>query len=199
MPGTAGPLLDEIRSAAAAAAADKVAVAHVDADAIRAAARDGAARRRASKVARHDRDAATALSRTRSEAAARVGQQTLAARAAALDRIFAEAERMFASLAPHAGLGPLLTAALADALTYLPEGTATVRCPEVIAEQLRAALAAAGRKDVEVRADDAVPTGMIIEAGDGSVRVDATFARRLARERPRLSTVVAHRLTEGKT
>jgi hypothetical protein len=37
----------------------------------------------------------------------------------------------------------------------------------------------------------------MIEAGDGSVAVDGTFARRLARERSRLSTVLARRLVEN--
>jgi vacuolar-type H+-ATPase subunit E/Vma4 len=196
VPGTAGPLLEQIRSTAVAAATEKVTGARTDADAIRTGARDRAQRERASAVAAHERGAATASSRTRAETAARVGRDTLTARAAALDRIFVAANHRFASLASHPGLRDLLVATLNDGLTYLPDGAATVACAGAIADAVRAALAATKREDVTVRLDETVPIGVMIEAGDGSVAVDGTFARRLARERPRLSTVLARRLVE---
>jgi vacuolar-type H+-ATPase subunit E/Vma4 len=197
VPGAAGPLLEQIRSTAVAAATEKVTVARTEADAIRTGARDRAQRERASAVAEHERDAATASSRTRAETAARVGHDTLAARAAALDRIFVAADHRFGSLASHPGLRDLLVATLNDGLTYLPDGAATVACAGAIADTVRAALAATKREDVTVRLDETVPIGVMIEAGDRSVKVDGTFARRMARERSRLSTVLAHRLVEN--
>lgn len=197
MGGAAGPLLEQIRATALAAATEKVTAARVEADAIRTAARDRARREGSAAVEAHERGAAAAASRTRSETAARVARDTLAARAAALDRIFAEADHEFASLATHPGLRDLLVATLSDGLTYLPAGPASVACAGAIADAVRAALAANKREDVTVRADDGVPIGVMIEAGDGSVAVDGTLARRLARERPRLSTVLAHRLLEN--
>jgi vacuolar-type H+-ATPase subunit E/Vma4 len=204
--GAAGPLLDQIRRTAVATATDLVAAARTEVDAIRAGARDRAQRRRAHAVADHERAAAAALSRTRAETAARVGHDSLGARAAALDRIFVAAEEQFALLARHPGLGTLLAATISDGLTYLPPGPATVRCAAAIAEPVRAALAtarrtdaalaAAERIDASVRLDESVPIGVMIEAGDGSVVVDGTLARRLARERPRLSAILAGRLLE---
>lgn len=197
MSGAAGPLLDQIRRTAVAAATDLVAAARTEAEAIRTGARDRAQRRRASAVASHEREEATSLSRTRAETVARVGQRSLAARAAALDRIFVEADRRLASLGGHPGLRDLLAATLSDGLTYLPPGPATVRCAGIIAEPVRAALTVAGRHDATVRIDETVPIGVMIEAGDGSVAVDGTLTRRLARERPRLAAVLAGRLLEA--
>lgn len=196
MSGAAGPLLDQIRRTAVAAATDLVAAARSEADAIRTDARDRVQARHASAVAAHEKEAATSLSRTRAETVARVGHHSLAARAAALDRIFVDADRRLASLARHPGLGTLLVATIGDGLTYLPPGAATVRCAAVIAEPVRAALAAAKREDATVRIDDSTPIGVMLEAGDGSVVVDGTLARRLARERPRLSAILAGRLLE---
>lgn len=196
MSGTAGPLLEQIRRTAVGTATDMVAAARSEADAIRTNARDQAQRRRAHALAAHEREGATTLARTRAETVARVGQDSLAARAAALDRIFVAAEAQFASLARHPGLGALLVATISDGLTYLPPGAATVRCAAVIAEPVRAALAMAKREGAQVSIDESVPLGVMIEAGDGSVFVDGTLARRLARERPRLSALLAGRLLE---
>jgi vacuolar-type H+-ATPase subunit E/Vma4 len=197
VPGNAGPLLDEIRSSGAAAAAERVTAARAAADAIRTDARERARSGREAAVAAHERGAAAALSRTRAETAVRVGRDTLEARAAALDRIFVEAERRFGSLASHPGLRDLLAAMLSDGLGCLPAGAASVACAGAVADAAHAALASTGRDDVTLRLDEGVPIGVMIEAGDGSVVVDGTFARRLARERPRLSTVLARRLLEN--
>jgi vacuolar-type H+-ATPase subunit E/Vma4 len=197
VPGVAAPLLEELRSRAAAAAAEMVAGARVEADAIRTLARDGATRRREAALAAHDREAATALARTRAETEARLRRETLAARGAALDRVFERAEHGFSSLASDPGLRDVLDVALRDALSCLPAGPVTLRCPGVIADAARAAVAVAKADDVSVLVEDSGPFGMMIEAGDGSVAVDGTLARRLARERPRLSTVIAARLLES--
>jgi vacuolar-type H+-ATPase subunit E/Vma4 len=175
--GAAGPLLDQIRRNAIATAAELVATAHSEAEAIRSGARDRAQRRRAHALAAHEREGVARLSRTRAETEARVGHDALAARAAALERIFAAAEARLASLARHPGLGALLTATIGDGLTYLAPGPATVRCAATIVEPVRAALAAAGRIDAVVRIDESVPIGVMLEADDGSVVVDATLAR----------------------
>jgi vacuolar-type H+-ATPase subunit E/Vma4 len=197
VPGTAGPLLEHIRGTAFATASEKVTAARAEAGAICTGARDRVQRQRAGAVAAHERTAAAAVSRTRAETAARVGHDTLAARAAALDRIFMEADHKFASLATNPGLRDLLVATLSDGLTYLPAGAASVACAGAIADAVRAALAAIKREDVTVRLDEGVAIGVLIEASDGTVAVDGTFARRLARERPRLSTVLARRLLEN--
>ena len=197
MPGAAAPLLEQIRGTAAAAAAEGVTLARAGADAIRERAREGAKRERAGALLARRQAAAIADSRTRAETAVRVGRQTLTARGAALDRVFAEAGRRLDSLATHPGLRDLLGATITDGLTYLLPEHAVVVCGEAIAETVRAALAAAKLANIEVRADARVPIGVLVESGDGALVVDGTFARRLARERPRLSTVLARRLVEN--
>ncbi len=52
---------------------------------------------------------------------------------------------------------------------------------------MHGALTAAGRGDVPVEADESVPTGAMLEAADGTVRLDATLAARLRRMRPTLA------------
>jgi vacuolar-type H+-ATPase subunit E/Vma4 len=196
MPGTAGPLLEQIRSSAVASAADIVTRARADAELVREDARKQAERRRTAAVAARARTAAEALSRTRAETAVRVGRDTLAARAAALDRIFAAAAGRFASLATHPALGAILAETLSDGFTYVPDGAVTVRCPTAIAGRVREALGAITRSGVTLLADDAMPFGVRIEAADGSFTADGTFARRMARERSRLSAILANRLAE---
>lgn len=147
-------------------------------------------------MARHDRDAAAALSRARAETASRVGRDTLAARAAALDRIFVEAERRLASLATNPGLPEVLARTVNDGLTYLPDGAASVACASAVAGAVRAIVAATGRADVAVRIDERVPMGVIVEAGDRSVVVDGTLARCVSRDRPHLAAEVARRIAE---
>ena len=196
MTGQAGPLLEQIRSTAVAQASERITAARAEADAIRATARDRAQRTRTAAVAAHQRVSAATDARTRAETAARIGRDTFAARAAALDRIFAAAERMLPSLATHPGLPALLGATIREGLTYVPPETATVACAGVIAGTVRDALAGPGMERVAVRIDESIPIGVIVETGDGALKVDGTFSRRLARERPRLSTVLARRLLE---
>lgn len=197
MEDAAAPLLQQIRLAAETAAAETLASAVTEAEAIRAAARARAADRRSDALAAADHAAAVALARTGAVTSDRVSHDTLAARAAALERVFVAADRQFAPLASHPGLAGLLAATVGDGLSFLPTGTATVACSGAFAGATRAALEALHRGDVSVRVDDAVAAGVVIEAADGSMVVDATFARRLARERPRLSPVIARRLLEG--
>lgn len=173
MADTAAPLLETLRSNAAAAATQLVTAARAEAEALRSAARERAERARAVAIGAHERDAAIALSRTRAEAAARVGRDTLGARAAVLERVFAQAERRSGEVAKHPQAHGLLAATLDDAVSYLPEGP--------------------------VKVVEFAPFGLTIESADGSMMVDGTFPRRLARERARLAAALARRLLEPAT
>jgi vacuolar-type H+-ATPase subunit E/Vma4 len=193
----AGPLLEQIRATAQAKSAAQVAGAVAEAERIRGEARARAARLRAAALAAHERQAAAALARTEAETSQRVGHATLTARAEALDRVFVAAGRRFEALATHAALGDLLTRAIGEAVTYVPDGAVTVRCTPGIAATVKRALASLGREGDTIIPDEHTPIGVIVESGDGRVAVDATFARRLQRDRPRLSTVLARHLAEG--
>lgn len=195
MAADTAPLLEQIRSAGSAAADAKLAAARAEADAIRARARDAATQRRDAALAERGRAAAAALERTRADATAQANRSTLGARSDALDQVFSAAEQSFASLVLGVALRELLAAWARDALTYIPEGKAAVRCAASDADEARAALSAIGRDDVTVTTDESVPAGAVVESADGSVAVDCTFARRLRRERARLSIVVMSQLT----
>jgi vacuolar-type H+-ATPase subunit E/Vma4 len=194
MPAHAGPLLEQIRGDATAAADARIAAARAEAERLDTETMARLAHRRATAVTDRERSGASALEATRAETSQRVSRETLASRAAALDRIFAAALLQLQALAAHPRLGAVLGPALADALTYLPDGPVTVRCAPVVAGAVRAALAELGRDTMTVREDDGVPLGAIVESADGAIAVDATFLRRLARERPRLAITMARQL-----
>jgi vacuolar-type H+-ATPase subunit E/Vma4 len=197
MPDHAGPLLDQIRRDAAAAAEARVASARQDAARLDTESTARLEHRRASAVEDRERSRVAALEAARAETSQRVSRETLSSRAAALDRVFAAALLQMQALAAHPRLGAVLGRALADALTYLPDGPVTVRCARDVAVAVRAAVAGVagvGRDTITVREDDGVPLGAIVEAADGTIAVDATFVRRLARERPRLAITIARQM-----
>jgi len=193
----AGPLLEQIRSAGAASAAATVQAARAEAERIRADAQEYAARHRAATLAAHERHATAALARIGAETTQRVGLATLTARAEALERVFTAAGRRLATLATHPALDELLARAIAEAITYLPAGKVTIRCAGAVAGRVPGALEAIGRAGDTVLTDERIPIGVVIESGDGTVAVNATFARRLEREWPRLATEFARRLAGG--
>lgn len=194
MPDHAGPLLEQIRRDAAAAADARVAAARVEAERLDAESTARVLHRRAAAVADHERSSASALEATRAETSQRVSRETLASRAAALDRIFAAAVLQMQALATHPRLGAVLGRALADALTYLPDGPVTVRCAPDVAGVVRVVAAELDHGTITVREDKDVPLGAIVESADGAIAVDATFLRRLVRERPRLAITMTRQL-----
>src|ERR1019366_2644842 len=105
MPAHAGPLLDQIRRDAAAAAAARVAAAHAEAERLDAETAARVVHRRAAAIADRERAGASALEAARAETSQRVSRETLSSRAAALDRIFAAALLQMQALAAHPRLG----------------------------------------------------------------------------------------------
>ena len=75
---------------------------------------------------------------------------------------------------------------LADALEYV-DGSGTVRSRPELVDWLRRKLPANAR--VSVEPDPSVGLGAVVRAADGSVEIDATVERRLARLRPRLAVL----------
>lgn len=193
-PSTA--LLEQLRRDAGLASEQRIAAARAEAVLLRNAADERLAQRRSTELAARERAHAAALDRARSDARTRSAREWLAARAQALDQVFAAAHE---TLVARAG-EPRFIAAVAgiarDALPYLPPGEASARCATSLAAAVRMVLesAAAGRPALRVITDDAVATGLVLETDDGSLAIDATFARHLARERPRLAIEVARQL-----
>ena len=94
----------------------------------------------------------------------------------------------------HSGLATALGTMIAEALTYLPDGPAQVRCSRESVPTVRQAVASLEREGLRVSEDDTVSLGVVAESGDGAIVVNATFARRLARERPRLAIEIMGQL-----
>lgn len=190
----ARPLLDALHLKAEAETQARRATALAEAARITADADAHLARHVAAAVAERTLALAALEEAARADCMQRVTRDTLTARAEALDRVFAAAAARIEARQTHAGLEAALETMIADALSYLPDGPAQLRCSPGAAAVVRSALARFGRDGLVVREDDTVPLGVLAESEDGSIVVDATFARRLARERPRLAITVASQL-----
>jgi len=198
MPAPAGALLEQLTRDAAATAAARVTDARAECTRLREDASRAHAAQLAEAIAAREAEAAGALDRARSDTAQRVRLDTLLARDAALDRIFAAAATQLRALDDHPALGDVVGRAIVEALGCVPEDGAIVRCAPRVAEAVRPVLAALG-VTVAVTDDAAVPLGAYISSADGTIVVDATFARRLDRDRRALAIVVAHRLEAPST
>jgi vacuolar-type H+-ATPase subunit E/Vma4 len=197
-PSTA--LFEQLRRDARAASEQCMAAARAEALRLRSASDERLAQLRTAELAARERAHAAALDRARSDARTRTAREWLAARAEALDHVFVAANE---TLAARSG-DPRFVAAVAgivhDALPYLPPGDASARCATSLAPAVRTVLEsqAPGRPGLRVIEDDAVATGVVLETVDRSLAIDATFARRLARERPRLAIEVARQLESAE-
>jgi vacuolar-type H+-ATPase subunit E/Vma4 len=72
-----------------------------------------------------------------------------------------------------------------EAVACFPDAPVVIRCRSGLAARLESSRQSLGAARVTV--DDAVPDGVIVEAADGSARVDNTLIARLRRLRPGLS------------
>jgi len=193
-PSTA--LLEQLRSDARAASEQHIAAARAEALRLRNASDELSAQRRAAQLATRESAHSAALDRARSDARTRTAREWLAARAEALDQVFVAAQETLAARSGDSRFLAAVAGITRDALPYLPPGDASARCATSLAPAVRAVLEsqAPGRPELHVIEDDAVATGVVLETADRSLAIDATFARRLARERPRLAIEVAHQL-----
>lgn len=193
-PSTA--LLEQLRRDARAASEQRLAAARAEALRLRNASDEQLAQRRTAQLAARERVHSAALDRARSEARTRTAREWLAARAEALDKVFVAAHETLAARSGDPRFVVAVAGIARDALPYLPPGDASARCATSLAPAVRTALQsqAPGQPALRVIEDDAVATGVVLETADRSLAIDATFARRLSRERPRLAIEVARQL-----
>ena len=116
--------------------------------------------------------------------------EVLAARDRLLSRVRAEAERRLPEALDDARYRRVLPTHLSEALAFLGEGRAVIRCAPAIADDLRDA--ASGR-EVSVVPDAGARTGFTVESADGSVVVHNGLDARLARLAPQLALETAAR------
>lgn len=155
--------------------------ARAEAAAIAEAAREQVAARRAQALAERRRSRRAALELELAGARQASRAEVLEARRALLARL---RERTVAALlaAPQPAALEVLAR---GALRHLEGVPARVRCSEAAVQAIAVVTRAAA--DLEVVIDAATPPGLIFEARDGSVRVDATLEALLDRAWPRLS------------
>jgi len=172
---------EQVRAIAARADAD---VRDIGAAAAAKTARELAdvrASRRAERRRGHARDEARARRQARGA--------ELAARHARLDRVFARVRELLPGVESSSGYGPAVAAHAAEALSFLGDAPARLRCGAAAAPAL--ASIAAARASTTLAVDPAAGSGVIAESIDGAVVVDNTLWARFERLRPELSIELA--------
>lgn len=167
-----------------------LAEAHAEAARIRDRTDREIERRRTERAERVRREAEREVSRTVAEARREALRFALAARAAAIDRVF---ERARERLAGPEGRESWVSRApewLERALAYVADGDVTVECDPATAVALR--LAPDGGPTISPRED--APAGFRLR--QGPLEVDATLDGLLARAHARLAVEIAARLDE---
>ncbi len=150
-----------------------------------------AASARESEALAKKRDARTRASeRELAKARRRASSDVLRARHEVFDRAIARAPELLASANVDAVYRATLAARLEDALAHVT-GDAVVRCRAELADAARAALG----ERAEVRVDDAVASGFVLETAN--VVIDETLASRLARMRDALVMALAAEMRDG--
>lgn len=183
-------LIAALERDAAAEAEEMLQKARAEADEMTAGCRERLAHRLEDEAQRHERDlraqAALAAARAR-----RVGRSdVLRARDALLARVREAAESRVALLEGDPGYQAGLAGEVREALSFLGEGPAQVRCRSALLALIREAVADLQRAGLSVQEDPQVPTGFVIGTADGRVEVDARLTTRLDRTWPELSLLV---------
>jgi vacuolar-type H+-ATPase subunit E/Vma4 len=176
-------LLRRIEAEADSQAAELMAAARAEGVRVVAEAAAGLSRRRALALAATESTLRAATAREVAAARRQAAAELLAARAAALGRVF---DRLDAALVERRATPAVLDCAAADlgqAMEYL-EGAGVARCRPELVEWLRGRLDASR---LTIEADPSLGIGAVLRAADGSVQIDATVENRLERLRAHLA------------
>lgn len=121
-------------------------------------------------------------------------QRTLEARLRYLARARRALEALLVDAVKSAAYRDVLPAHLEDSLAYFGEEPAVLHCSPGIAEALRPLVA--GRSQLTVREDPAVPDGFRVVAADGALQVDNTLHARLSSRWPSMAIELLRRAEE---
>jgi vacuolar-type H+-ATPase subunit E/Vma4 len=147
-------------------------------------------RRRAERAERVKREADREVARTVAAARREAVRASLAARAAAIDRVFERARARLAGPEGRASWAGRASEWLERALSYVDDDGVTVECDRATADALR--LAPDAGPTISPRED--APAGFRLR--QGPLEVDVTLDGLLERARPRLAVEVAARLDD---
>lgn len=155
---------------------------------IRAAAAEAVEREGAAWLAPRERALRVQAARETAAARRRARDAVLAARADVLARVLEAAREELTAAGESTAYRERLPAHVEEAIGFLGDAPAGVRCRPADADLVREAL---GARPATVHPDAAMPPGVIVEAADGSVTIDNTLPARLARALPGLAVDVA--------
>jgi vacuolar-type H+-ATPase subunit E/Vma4 len=177
-------LVDRLERDADARVASIEARAQAEVQAIEAAAEQVSAQARDAALARRRTERRARLDREITEARKAARADRLRAQHAALDRALSRAAAWLDAIDRDEAYLAALPERLEEALRFVGERAARVRCRPPLGPRLRDAVA--GRPEVTVEEVPAMAAGFSVVTRDGSMEVDDTLPARLARLRPRL-------------
>ncbi len=177
-------LMARLERDAAARIAVMQAKARAEADALVAAARDEASRRRVDALEKKRRTLRAQLELEAASARQQARAQVLEARRRLLDRVAARAAALLVEAPPGPGLELLAKAGL----RFVEALPTRLSCSPAAAAQLVATVKVV--PTLELVIDPNAAPGLVLEAKDGTVRIDARLETLLARAWPRLSVEV---------
>ncbi len=183
-------LLHALERQAAEAARAEVEAARAEAGRIEAEAAAALTRRTSTRLEEHAAGLRAGAERTIAEARRSQRRRVLETRGQVLARVFSRAETIVA--ADASAPSDLLAAEVRQALAYVGDVPAVVRCAAPAVEGLRALLSE--RHDVTVQPDPGLSAGFRVGPADGSMMVDHTPERRLMALKPRLAIELLRRI-----
>ncbi|NLT35898.1 MAG: hypothetical protein GXX83_08370 [Gaiellales bacterium] len=183
-------LIAALERDAAAEVEDKLQKAQAEADELMAGRREKLAQRLEEEAQRHERDLRTQAALAAARARHMGRSDVLRARDALLSRVRTAAEALVASLEADPGYRAALAGEVREAVGYMGEGPAHVRCRPALARVIGEAVAGLQRTGLSVQEESGLPTGFVIRAADGREEVDARLVTRLDRMWPELSLLV---------
>ncbi len=142
-------------------------------------------------VAARDSELARQADAERAHAVHEARVRVLEARQRFLDRVFDGVEARLARAVTEPEGTAVVDALVREAAGFFPDAGLVARCPAVLVPAVRAALG--GSRSAHVEIDESVAAGVVLEAGDGSMRVDNTLVQRVRRLRPALSIALLAR------
>jgi vacuolar-type H+-ATPase subunit E/Vma4 len=169
--------------------------ARAEADRLIAAARERARAEVDTEVARRQAELDASVDARLAEARLAASATVMEARARCLARIFGAAEARLTGSRTGEEAARTVPRLLDEALEFLPDMAVVVRCHASLEPYVGRAIVAS--RIGSVIAEPAIPWGVIVEAEDGSVRIDNTLVSRLRRRVGELSIAVLTRLEAG--
>ncbi|HSA54908.1 MAG TPA: hypothetical protein VLE53_04350 [Gemmatimonadaceae bacterium] len=183
---TVAPLLEHLRRDAEAEAAQRLADARAAAAALASALDARLTSHRAAALAAAQREIVHETDARRDAARQRAAATTLGARQRFVTRVLDAVLAAAATRTADPSLVAWMASRFETAVECFPPGTIRARTPPALAPALRS-LAQRQGTPLELREDDTLSPGFVLERPDGALRVDATLESLLQWERSRLA------------